>query len=105
MSSGDVRCSHSASFFKVTRRTEEEFNRKRLREKENTAPAILVDVPSAATLTEKSLEVINDLLPTGNKKKKHHIPSNKTQPFERQTGEICIAQKILNLLFCGRTCS
>ena len=70
MPCGDVRRSHSASFFKVTRRTEEDINQraKRLREEDNTTPVILVDVPSSATLTEESLEVNNDLLLTENQK-------------------------------------
>ena len=71
MSSSDVRCSHSASFFKVTRRIEEDINQrpKRLHEKENTAPAIPVDVSSTATLTEENLGV-NDLLLTENQKER-----------------------------------
>ena len=71
MSSGDVRRSHSTSLFKVTRRTEKEINQrpKRLCEEDNTAPAILTDVPSTATLTEETLEVNNDLLLTRIKKK------------------------------------
>ena len=70
MSSGYVRCSHSASFFKVTRRTEEDINQrpKRLREEDNTGPAVLVDVASTATLTEENLEVNNDLPLTENQK-------------------------------------
>lgn len=57
MSSGDVRRSHSASFFKATRRTKEDINQrpKNLREEDNTAAAILVNVPSTATLTKESL--------------------------------------------------
>ena len=84
MASGDVRCSHSASFFEVTRRTEEDINQrpKRLREEDNTTPAILVDAPSTVTLTEEILEVNNDLLLTESKRKKHHISCNKTQSFE-----------------------
>ena len=64
MSSGDVRRSHSAILFKITRRPEEDINQrpKRLRKEDNTAPAILVDVPSTVTLTEENLEVNNDLL-------------------------------------------
>ena len=60
MSNGDIRRSHSASFFKVTRRTEEDINQrpKRLREEDSTAPAIHVDVASTATLTEKKRELI-----------------------------------------------
>ena len=52
MSNGDVRRSHSASFLKITRRTEEDINQrpKSLREEDNTAPATLVDVESTATL-------------------------------------------------------
>ena len=76
MSSEDVRRSHSASFFKVTRRTEEDVNqrRKRLREEDNTTPAILVDVRSTATLTEENIEVNNELLLTENQKeRKPHI--------------------------------
>ena len=76
MSSEDVRRSHSASFFKVTRRTEEDVNQrhKRLREEDNTTPAILVDVRSTATLTEENIEVNNDLLLTENQKeRKPHI--------------------------------
>ena len=70
MSSGDVRHSHSASFFKVTRRTEEDINQrpKRLCEEDNTTPAILVDAPSTSALTEEILEVNNDLLLTENQK-------------------------------------
>ena len=73
MSSGDVRRNHSASFFKVTRRTEEDINQrpKRLREEDNTTPAILVDAPSTATLTEEILEVNNDLLLTENQKERN----------------------------------
>ena len=67
---------------------------KRLREEENTALAILIDVASTAALTEENLEV-----------KKHDISSNKTQSFERQTGEICIPQTIFNSLCCWKTCS
>ena len=62
---------------------------KRLREEDNTALAILIDVASIAALTEENLEV-----------KKHDISSNKTQSFERQTGEICIPQRIFNSLCC-----
>ena len=67
MFSGDVPCrllqnhQSSAGFFKVTRRTKEDIN---------TASAILVDIPSTATLAEESLEVINNLLPIENKKQK-----------------------------------
>ena len=84
MSNGDHRRSHSASFFKVTGGTEEDINKrpKRLREEDNATPAILVDVPSTATLTEESLGVNNDLLLI----EKHHVSNNKTQLFERQTG-------------------
>ena len=68
MSSGDIRRSHSASFFKVTRRTEEDINRrpKRLRKEDNITPAILFDAPSTATLTEETFEVNNNLLLTEN---------------------------------------
>ena len=64
MSSGDVRRSHSARLFKVTRRTKEHIYQrpKRLREENNTALAILVDVLSTAMLTEENLEVNNYLL-------------------------------------------
>ena len=70
MSSGDVRRSHSASFSKVIRRTEEDINQrpKSLCEENNAAPAILVDVASTATLTEENLEVNNDLPLTENQK-------------------------------------
>ena len=73
MSSGDVRHSHSASFFKVTRRTEEDINQrpKRLPEEDNTTLAILVDAPSTAMLTEEILEVNNDLLLTENQKERN----------------------------------
>ena len=73
MSSGDVRRSHSASFLKVTRRTEEDINQrpKKLRKEDNTTPAILVDVPSITTLTEETLEVNNDLLLTENQKERN----------------------------------
>ena len=73
MSSGDVRRSHSASFFKVDRRTEEDINQrpKRLREEDSTTPAVLVDAPSTATLTEEILEVNNDLLLTENQKERN----------------------------------
>ena len=73
MSSGDVRRSHSASSFKVTRRTEEDINQRpnRLHEEDNTTPAILVDAPSTATLTEEILEVNNDLLLTENQKERN----------------------------------
>ena len=66
MSRMDVRCSHSTSFFKVNRRTEVDINQKTktLSEEDNITPAILVDVPSAAILTEESYEVNNDLLLT-----------------------------------------
>ena len=60
MSSGHVRHSHLSSFFKVTRRTEED----------NTAPAILVDVPSTAMLREENLVANNDLLLTENQKER-----------------------------------
>ena len=73
MSSGDVRRSHPASFFKVTRRTEEDINQrpKRLREEDNTTPAILVDTSSTTTLTEEILEVNYDLLLTENQKERN----------------------------------
>ena len=56
---------------KVTRRIEEDINQrpKRLCEKENTAPAIPVDVSSTATLTEENLGV-NDLFLTENQKER-----------------------------------
>ena len=61
------------SFFKVTRRTEEDINQrpKILREEDNTGPAIPVDVASTATLTEDTLEVNNDLLLTENQKQRN----------------------------------
>ena len=73
MSSGDVRRSHSASFSKVIRRTEEDINQrpKSLCEENNAAPAILVDVASTATLTEENLEVNNDLLLTESQKERN----------------------------------
>ena len=73
MSSGDVRRSDSASFFKVTRRTEEDINQKpkRLRKEDNNTPAILVDVPFTSTLTKENLEVNNDLLLTENQKERN----------------------------------
>ena len=90
MSSGDVQHSHLASFFKATRRTEEDINQrpKRICEEDNTTPAIPVDVPSTVTITEKNIEVSNDLLITENQKEKNNISSNKTQLFERKTCEI-----------------
>ena len=68
-----VRRSHSLSFFKVTRRTEEDINQrpKILREEDNTGPAIPVNVASTATLTEENLEVNNDLLLTENQKQRN----------------------------------
>ena len=73
MSSGNVSCSYSASFFKVTRRTEEDINQrpKRLCEEDNTTPAILVDAPSTAILTEENLELNNDLLLTENQNERN----------------------------------
>ena len=51
--------------------------------KDNTTKAILVDVPSTATITEESLEV-NDLLLTGNHNERTTIYlSNKTQSLEK----------------------
>ena len=54
MSNGDVRRSHSANFFKVTRRTEEEINQQpeRLQEENNPSPDNFVETPSTATLVE-----------------------------------------------------
>ena len=62
-----------ASFFKATRGTEEDINQrpKRLRQEGNTTPAILVDVPSTATLTEVYLELNNDSLLTENQKERN----------------------------------
>ena len=73
MSSGNVSCSYSASFFKVTRRTEEDVNQrpKTLCEEDNTTPAILVDVPSTVMLTEENFEVNNDLLLTENQNERN----------------------------------
>ena len=47
MTNGDVRPSHSANFFKVTGRLEEEINQrpKRLREENNPLPEILIETP------------------------------------------------------------
>ena len=76
------------------------------REEDNTTPAVLVDVPSTATLTEENLEVNNDLLLTENQKERNTTYlAIKNQSFERQTGEICIPQIIFNSLCCRRTCS
>ena len=90
MSSGHVRHSHLSSFFKVTRRTEED----------NTAPAILVDVPSTAMLREENLVANNDLLLTENQKERSTTYLAIKQLFERQSGKICIPQRIFNSLFC-----
>ena len=56
MPNGDVRPSHSANFFKVTGRLEEEINQrpKRLREENNPLPEIFIETPSTATLIEES---------------------------------------------------
>ena len=70
MSGGDVRRSHSANFFKVIKRTEENINQrpKSLSEECNAARAILVDVASIAPLTGENLEVNNNLPLTENQK-------------------------------------
>ena len=56
---GDVICSHSANFFKVTERLEEEINQRseRLREENNPSPDIFVETPSTSTLLEESSTV------------------------------------------------
>ena len=56
MPNGDVRPSHSANFFKVTGRLEEEINQrpKRLREENNPLPEIFIETPSTATLIEEA---------------------------------------------------
>ena len=59
MPNGDVRRSHSANFFKVTGRLEEEINQrpKRLREQNNPSPDIFIKTASTATLVEESSTV------------------------------------------------
>ena len=42
-----------------------------MREEDNTAPAILIDVASTVTLTEGNLEVNNDLHLTKNQKERN----------------------------------
>ena len=42
-----------------------------MREEDNTAPAILIDVASTVTLTEGNLEVNNDLHLTENQKERN----------------------------------
>lgn len=85
MSSRDVRNSHSVRFFEVTRRTEENIIQrpKRIWDKDNTTPAILVNVPFKTALTKESLEVNNDLHLTENQKAR-----NTTYPARKHEVEI-----------------
>ena len=59
MPNRDIRCSHSANFFKATGRLEEDMNQrpKRLREESNASPDIFVETPSTGTLIEESSTV------------------------------------------------
>ena len=56
MPNGDVRRSHSANYFIVRGRLEEEINQrpKRLREENNPSTNIFVEIPSTATLVKES---------------------------------------------------
>ena len=77
MPKGDVRRSHSANFFKVTGRLEEEINQrpKRLRDENNPSPETFDETPSTATLVEESNTVNPKFLSpeTHNQKSSNHL--------------------------------
>ena len=64
MSTGDVRRSQSANFFKTTRRNEEEINQrpKRFRAENPSTAEIVVDAPSTSTLVEENVNLNPNLL-------------------------------------------
>ena len=77
MPNGDIRRSHSANFFKVTGRLEEEINQrpKRSREEKKPSPEISVETPSTAALVEESNTVNPKFLSpeTHNQKSSNHL--------------------------------
>ena len=77
MPNRDVRRSHSANFFKVTGKLEEEINQrpKRLWEEKKPSPDIFVETPSTATLEEESNTVNPKFLSreTHNQKSSNHL--------------------------------
>ena len=88
MPNGDVRWSHSAKFFKVTGRLEEEINQrpKRLREENNPSPDIFVETPSTATLVEESSTVNPKVLSpeTHNQKSNNYLAINLNHLKDKQ---------------------
>ena len=88
MPNEDIRRSHSANYFKVTGRLEEELNQrlKRLREENNPSTEIFVETPSTATLARESNTVKpNFLLPqTENQKSSNYLAIMLNRLKEKQ---------------------
>ena len=72
MSSGEVRRSQSASFFRSSKKTGEEISHrsKRLRAKEENTPGIVLDAPSTSTLVEEEPRPNINLLMTDEQREK-----------------------------------
>ena len=72
MSSGEVRRSQSASFFRSSKKTGEEINQrsKRLRAEEENTPGIVLDAPSTSTLVEEEPRPNINLLMTDEQREK-----------------------------------